>query len=86
MVPDSVSMHIVWLASQLKYQCIPQPRTFTIPASPVNKNKLKYLTSHKTLMICHNVAPNRHVLAFLEFLVSAVSLANHVKSASKAYL
>ena len=36
----TVSVYLVYLASQLKYQRIPQPWKFTIPASPVNKNKL----------------------------------------------
>ena len=48
-----------------------QPWTFTIPVSPVNKNKLEYFTNHKALMIFHDDAPNRHVPAFLEFLVNA---------------
>ena len=38
MVPGSVSVYLVYLASQLKNHWIPQPWTFTIPASPVNKN------------------------------------------------
>ena len=42
MVPDSVSVYLVWLASQLK-QCILQPWTFIIPAPPVNKNKLPWV-------------------------------------------
>ena len=35
----AVSVCLVQQVSQLKYQCITQPWTFTIPASPVNKNK-----------------------------------------------
>ena len=83
MAPGSVSASE--LASQLKYQRIPQPWTFTVPASPVKiTNLLKYLTSQKALMIFHNDAPNSHVPAFLEFLVTGLSTTSHSKSVSKA--
>ena len=85
MAPGSVSASE--LASQLKYQRIPQPWTFTIPASPVNKQKfLEKLASHKALMVFHNDVPNSHIPAFLEYLVNALLTATHSKSASKSYM
>ena len=78
MTPGSMSVSLVFLASQLKHQCIHNPGNSLsrFLMSIIKANLLEHRTSHKALMIFYNDAGNSHVPAFLEFLVGKYSLNN----------
>ena len=76
------SVYLVQLAIQIPMHVTALDVHYTSSAPHVNKNNLlEYLPSHKALIIFHNNSPNSNILAFLEFLVNALSTTSHSKSA-----